>query len=84
MPAIVLTNSQLNSGQAGNFSRRGLVINTSWAWATVGGYVYAGNTAGALTQIIPSTSTEQLQIVGLATGATQMDFDPQLLLVEVA
>ncbi len=52
MPGIVLANSQLNSGQAGNFSRRGLVSNSSWAWATVGGYVYAGNTAGAMTQTI--------------------------------
>jgi hypothetical protein len=49
----------------------------------VGGFIYAGNTAGAMTQTIPSTKGEQLQIVGKGKGATQMDFDPQLVLIEV-
>ena len=84
MPGLVLAGAALTAGQAGSFIRRGQVSNNAWAWATVGGFVYAGNTAGALTQTLPSKSGEQLQIVGIAKSATQIDFEPNLLLVEVA
>ena len=54
------------------------------AWGlTPGGYVYIAN-GGGLTQTIPSTSGDQVQIVGLALTADILWFDPQLGLTEVA
>ncbi len=84
MPGLVLAGAALAAGQSGNFIRRGQVTNSNWNWATTGGFVYAGNTSGTLTQTLPSNSGEQLQILGIAKGATQVDFEPNLLLVEVA
>jgi hypothetical protein len=84
MPGLVLAGTALTAGQSGSFIRRGLTNNSSWAWATIGGFVYADSNGGGLTQTAPSASGNQLQIVGLALSATQIDFDPQLVLVEVA
>jgi hypothetical protein len=84
MPGLVLAGSACSAGQEGAFIRRGQVTNELWSWGTVGGFVYASLTAGGLTQTAPSGSGEQLQIVGIALSATKIDFDPQLLLVEVA
>lgn len=84
MPGLVLASAAFTANQSGSFIRRGQVTNSKWAFATVGGFVYAGSTAGSLTQTIPSASGEQLQIVGIAKSATQIDFEPNLLLVEVA
>jgi hypothetical protein len=84
MPGIVLANSPLSAGQAGNFIRRGQVTNKNWAWTAVGGFVYAGLIAAVVIQTAPAASGNQLQIVGIATSATQIDFEPQFLLVEVA
>jgi hypothetical protein len=63
--------------------RRGQVTNGSWSWTAIGKYVYACTTPGGLTQVLSSGSGEQVQIVGMALSATQIDFDPQLVLVEV-
>lgn len=85
MPGLVLAGSDFSAAQAGSFIRRGQIVNKNWSWGTIGGFVYADPaTAGALTQTLPSQSGNQVQIVGVALSATQIDFDPQLVLVEVA
>jgi hypothetical protein len=83
MPGLVLAGSGMNAGQSGTFIRRGQVTNGSWSWSAIGRYVYACTTPGGLTQVLSSGSGEQVQIVGMALSATQIDFDPQLVLVEV-
>jgi hypothetical protein len=57
--------------------------NSSWSLSAIGRYVYACTTPGGLTQVLSSGSGEQVQIVGMALSATQIDLDPQLVLVEV-
>jgi hypothetical protein len=51
----------------------------TWAW-TVGGLIYAST----LTQTAPSATGDQVQVVGIATHADKMSFNPSLVLVEVA
>jgi len=83
MPSIALATAPINAEATGTFIRRGLVTNSAWNWSTIGGYIYASTTPGALTQMAPSGSGDQVQIVGIAVSATQIDFDPQLILIEV-
>lgn len=83
MPGLVMAASGLTAGQSGTFIRRGRVSNGAWSWGTIGGFVYACTTPGGLRQSLLSGSGEQVQIVAIALSATQIDFDPQLVLVEV-
>lgn len=62
---------------------RGFMRKDSWNW-TVGGLIYVSTTTGALTQTAPSGSGDQVQVVGFATHADRMYFNPSLVLVEVA
>ncbi len=84
MPGLVLASAAMKAGQSGNFIRQGLITNNTWNWSIIGGFVYASGIPGKLTQKLPAVSGEQLQIVGVATSTTQLDFAPNLLLVEVA
>jgi hypothetical protein len=50
--------------------RMGEIVNTGWAWATIGAPIYLDpSTAGALTQTAPA---DNVQIVGYAKTATTM------------
>jgi hypothetical protein len=61
----------------------GYLRNDDWNWS-VGGLIYVSTTTGALTQTAPSGSGDQVQVVGYATNADRMFFQPSLVLVEVA
>jgi hypothetical protein len=61
----------------------GKARNDAWNW-TVGGLIYAGTDAGALTQTAPSGSGDQVQEVGVAYHADKIVFNPSLTLVEIA
>jgi len=63
---------------------QGFVRDDSWNWTTLGGLIYASGTTGALTQTPPAVSGDQVQIVGFATHADRMYFNPNYGLVEVA
>jgi hypothetical protein len=63
--------------------RRGWIRDDSWAW-TPGAPVYVSTTTGALTQTKPSTTGDQVQIVGYAETADILDFNPSTVIVEVA
>jgi len=61
----------------------GFIRNDAWDW-TPGGLVYASDaTAGALTQTIPTANGSQVQIVGVATHADRMFFNPNYILTEL-
>lgn len=61
----------------------GYIRNDAWAW-TVGGLIYLSETTGAMTQTAPTTSGSIVQILGYATHADRMYFNPQLITVENA
>jgi len=61
---------------------QGYICNDSWTW-TPGGLVYVSPTTGVLTQTIPSTTGQQVQIAGYASKTTTVYFNPNLLLIEI-
>lgn len=61
---------------------QGNIRNNTWSW-TPGGLIYISTTTGALTQTIPSASGQQVQIVGYASSANTIYFNPNLMLIEI-
>ncbi|MBD80950.1 MAG: hypothetical protein CL840_18680 [Crocinitomicaceae bacterium] len=60
----------------------GFATNSSWSWTT-GGLIYVSTTSGQLTQTPPTGTGDQVQIVGYATSATTIFFNPSYVTVEV-
>ena len=79
--AIVMALATIAADASGNFILHGIARNDAWAW-TVGGLIYLSTTAGALTQTAPSGTDDVVQILGVATHADRMYFNPQLVQVE--
>lgn len=61
---------------------RGQVCNTSWNWSA--GKLYLSGTTGDMTQTVPSTTGQQIQVLGWALSADTIWFDPVAMVAEVA
>ena len=61
---------------------QGYIRNDSWTW-TPGGLIFISPTTGMLTQTRPSTTGQQVQIVGYATKSNTLFFNPNLMLIEL-
>ena len=61
----------------------GYMRNDGWNWSSLGQPVYVSTTSGALTQTKPSGSGDQVQIVGIATHADRIFFNPNYAVGEV-
>jgi len=83
MPCTAMAVATILADASGKVMHYGYARDDSWAW-TVGGMIYASTTSGALTQTAPSGSGDQVQIVGFATHADRMFFNPTYTLLEVA
>jgi hypothetical protein len=67
-----------SDGQALNVALPGCFVrDDTWAW-TVGGIVYLSTTAGGMTQTAPSSTDDVVRILGHATHADRMFFNPQI------
>lgn len=76
MPVAFMALGTILADAAGSFLLPGgFVRNDAWAW-TVGGAIYASGTAGGLTQTAPSAADSVTQVVGRATHADRMFFNP--------
>jgi uncharacterized membrane protein len=62
---------------------QGFIRDDSWNW-TPGVYIYISTTTGGLTSTAPTGSGDQVQIVGMATHADRMFFNPNYAIGEVA
>ena len=84
MPAVaMLTETVSSSGSSKRLLNRGWVRDDTWNW-TRGGLLYVDiTTSGGMTQISPSGSGDQVQIVGYAYSADIIYFNPQYTIVEV-
>lgn len=80
---LVLATASISADAAGNFLEYGYFRDDTWAW-TVGGLIYVSETAGALTQTAPTTSTSIVRIVGYAYSADIIFFNPDSTFIEVA
>jgi hypothetical protein len=56
---------------------RGFVKDTAWSW-TPGAQLFVSETTGAITSTAPTTSGSIVQVVGYATEATVMYFNPSV------
>lgn len=82
MPVVAIA-----TNTSGIFLLHGYMRDDSWNW-TVGGLLYAdegtGGTAGGMTQLAPSGTGDQIQVVGVALTADIIYFNPSPVLVEHA
>ncbi len=78
---IAMAIATISNNAAGKFLMIGIARNDAWAW-TVGGLVYLSTTAGAATQTAPSGTDDVIQVLGVATHADRLYFNPQLTQVE--
>jgi len=67
-PAVGLAVAAYSSTNAAIIVRNGTVRNDAWAW-TPGGTVYLSTTAGGLTQSVPATTGDKVQVIGTALTA---------------
>jgi hypothetical protein len=79
---IGLAIATISADATGNFLMVGFARDDTWNW-TVGGLIYLSTTAGAATQTAPSGTDDVVQVLGVATHADRMWFNPNLTQVEV-
>ncbi len=84
MPAIALATCATTDGNPFEFLLRGFMRHDAWNW-TPGGLLYIDRTTpGLLTHTAPSTTGDQVQVVGVAITADIIFFSSSLELVEVS
>jgi len=78
MPGLALVaDASISASGSGSFLLHGFIRDDTWSW-TAGGALYAGTTAGGMTQTAPSGSGDQIQRVGIAVSSTVVYFAPSL------
>jgi len=80
---IALALATISADASGSFLLIGLARDDSWNW-TVGSPIYLSTTAGDITQTAPSGSGDIVQILGIATHADRIYFNPSLSQVEIS
>lgn len=85
MSAIVMcADASISADASGTYLLMGIARDDTWAW-TVGGLIYGsvtGTTGNTLTQTAPSGADDVIQVLGVATHADRMYFNPSLSQVE--
>lgn len=83
MPVWALALASISEDADGKVLLFGFVRDDDWSF-TPGGLLYADTeTAGNLTQVAPSGSGDQVQVVGVAVTGTIIFFNPSPVLVEI-
>jgi len=75
----------ISANADGNYLLLGFARDDTWAW-TVGGLIYlstTGTTGNTLSQTAPTGTDDVVQIMGVATHADRMYFNPQLVQIEL-
>jgi hypothetical protein len=84
MPAMYMATATISADATGVFLREGIIhLHTLNPALTVGGLVYVSGTAGGITKDRPSSSGNQVQIIGVALAADILDFRPCPVVVQV-
>jgi len=76
-PVIAMAIETISSGLQGEFLLRGFARDDTWNW-TVGGPIYLSETAAGMTQTAPTTTNSCTQVLGVATHADRIYFNPSL------
>ncbi|MDO8571497.1 MAG: hypothetical protein Q7R79_02365 [bacterium] len=76
-PAMGMAIASISADAAGDILLHGTARDDSWATLTVGGVIYLSKTAGAIIQSYAGYTTDEvIQVLGIATNATRMYFNP--------
>ncbi len=81
---VALCLGSVSADATGNYMLLGVARNDSWAW-TVGGLIFlstTGTTGNTLTQTAPTGEDDVIQVLGIATHADRIFFNPSLAQVE--
>lgn len=82
VPGTVMCLANLSSGNAGLFMTEGFMANG--LSLTVGGLIYLSPTSpGAITQVLPSGTGQDVQILGYAHHASGVYFKPDMTYIEI-
>ena len=84
MPCIGLATGSISENATGEFLLQGFFRDDTWDWTPNGLLYISEATGGSLTQVIPTTATNQVQVVGVAISADIILFNPGYELVEVS
>jgi len=88
MPGKVLAMEAIAADAAGRLLHQGYFRHDAWAFVVGNGtanLLYVSRvTGGLVTQIVPATSGDQVQVIGYCRTADVIYFDPCLELVEIA
>jgi len=85
MPGMVMALAETAPTASGEFLLQGFIRNDDWTW-TPGGLIYAtitGTTENTLSQTAPIAGGEVVQVVGIATHADRIYFNPSYVLVVI-
>lgn len=81
---VMCADTSIAQDAAGTFILHGIARDDTWNF-TVGGLIYAsttGTTGNTITQTAPSGTDDVIQVLGVATHADRMYFNPQLVQIE--
>ena len=81
---VMLCDNSVSADATGTYLLFGIARDDTWAW-TAGATVYlslTGTTGNTLTATIPSAVNDVVQIIGIATHADRLLFNPSLVQVE--
>jgi hypothetical protein len=77
-PAMAMAAGAIGANQRGSFLLWGTARNDAWNW-TVGGILYLSTVAGQMTQIMPPSTDDVVQILGVAhVNADTIYFRPSI------
>ncbi len=74
-PCVAMAVATITADADGLFLINGFARDDTWTW-TVGGRLYTSTTDGAVTQTAPTGVGDEIQIVGIATHADRVLFNP--------
>ena len=75
MPVLAFIGETITADSTGTVMFLGFARDDSWTW-TVGGVIYASLTTGGITQSAPSGPSDVVQVLGVATHADRIYFNP--------
>lgn len=75
LPAMGIATTTASANGSVTVLLYGIARDDSWTW-TVGGKIYMSTTNGTMSQTAPTGSSDAIQVVGVATHADRMLFNP--------
>jgi hypothetical protein len=83
--SVMCCDASITAPASGNFLLHGIARDDTWNW-TVGGLIYGtvtGTTGNTLSQVAPVGTDDVVQVMGVATHADRVYFNPQLVQIEL-